>query len=107
MAGFLIVIIIIGVLAYAFREYKRKRRREQLFVKYGDTAVVERLMNRQVWQGMSKAQLIDSLGKPTKIDTKIQKTKSTEIYKYNQTGKNRFGRKIQIDNGLVTGWEDK
>jgi hypothetical protein len=59
------------------------------------------------WQGQSKEQLLDSLGRPADIDQKVMKTKVKEIWKYNQMGVNRFGLRISIENNVVIGWDQK
>ena len=51
--------------------------------------------------------LIDSLGQPQDIDTKVLKTKKKEIWKYNHNGGNRFGLRITLDNDIVVGWDQK
>ncbi len=98
-----LVIVAIGLI----KSYLRKKRREALMVKYGDASIVEAIMNRQIWQGMSDEQLIDSWGAPVAKDHKVYKTKLSETYKYNQTGRNRFGSRVKVENGLVVGWEQR
>jgi hypothetical protein len=38
---------------------------------------------------------------------KVLKTKTTQVYKYNRYGKNRFHDRVKIDDGIVVGWEQK
>ena len=41
-------------------------------------------------------------------ELKPQKTKIKEVYKYNKVGNtNNYGLRITLENGLVTGWDDK
>lgn len=75
--------------------------------KYGDEGVVDMIMRRTMWQGMSSEQLRDSLGAPVAVDRKIYKTKVAETYKYSQTGKNRFRCRVKVENDIVVGWEQK
>ena len=35
------------------------------------------------------------------------KTKVKEVWKYKPTGKNRYGLKITLDDGVVVGWEER
>ena len=107
METFMVLTIIVVGLGGFFLYWADKRRRERLMVKYGDADVVQRIMKRMIWQGMSKDQLIDSRGRPVDVGTKIYKTKTTEIFKYGQTGKNRFDARITVENGAVVGWEEK
>ncbi len=75
--------------------------------KYGDEKLVDRLMKGMFWQGQLKGELIDSIGKPLDIDQKVLKTKTKEVWKYNKTGKNRYGLKVTLENGEVVGWDKK
>jgi hypothetical protein len=59
------------------------------------------------WQGQTQEQLLDSLGRPADTDTKVLKTKTKEIWKYNRVGKNRFGLRVTVENGVVVGWDKK
>ena len=87
--------------------YANKKRREYLLAKYHDQVVVNKIMQRLVWQGMTEEQLIDSWGRPAAKGQKIYKTKVTETFKYNQTGKNRFRSRVNVENGIVVGWEER
>lgn len=106
MEYFLIIIALIGV-AVTVKIYLDAKRRERLMAKYGDARIVEDIMNAKVWQGMSEEQLIDSWGPPAAKDHKIFKTKTSETFKYNMTGKNRFRERVKLENGFVVGWEQK
>ena len=98
----IIVVAIIGAIAFL-----KMKRRERLMLKYNDAEIVDKIMNKRIWQGMSQEQLIDSWGSPVTKDQKHLKTKTTEIFKYNQTGKNRFSNRVRVENGIVVGWEKK
>jgi hypothetical protein len=105
--------IVIGIFVFvidawiAFSNYSLKKRREKLFLKYGDKEIVEKIINRMFWQRQTPEQLVDSLGRPIDVDTKILKTKSKEIWKYEQTGKGRFALRITVEDGYVVGWDKK
>jgi hypothetical protein len=103
----IVAIGLVIVAVIAFKNYLTKKRRETLLAKYHDGIVVERIMNGTIWQGMSQEQLIDSWGSPVAKDQKIYKTKTAETFKYNQTGKNRFGSRVHVENGIVVGWDKK
>jgi len=100
-----LVLIVIGAVAIAAQANNARRKR--LMEKYGDAQVVDRIMGKMIWQGMSAEQLIDSLGRPVATDRKVYKTKTSETYKYDQAGKNRFRRRVTIENGIVVGWDIK
>ena len=108
----LIVIVTIGiVLVTAYTSKKRRedleRRRAVLLAKYHDPKIVDMILRHMFWQGQSQEQLLDSLGRPADIDQKVMKTKVKEIWKYNQTGTNRFGLRITIEDNVVIGWDQK
>ncbi|MFQ2643806.1 MULTISPECIES: hypothetical protein [Aeromonas] len=100
-----VVLLIVSYIV--INHYRVKARREYLTKKYGDIYLVERLMKRMFWQGQSKEQLLDSIGKPIDIDQKVLKTKVKETWKYNKTGKGRYALRITIENGEVVGWDQK
>uniref|UniRef100_UPI002B051A6F DUF2845 domain-containing protein n=1 Tax=Providencia alcalifaciens TaxID=126385 RepID=UPI002B051A6F len=80
---------------------------EYLLHKYGDETVVNMIMNRTFWIGQTSEQLLDSLGRPLDISSKVMKTRYREIWKYNKTGSNRYGLRITLDDGCVQGWDKK
>jgi len=102
-----ILIIFIIAIIIAWNIYSTKKRREYLLNKYGDSEIVESIMKRCFWVGQTSEQLVDSLGKPIDISTKIMKTRYREIWKYNQTGNNRFGLRITLDDHVVKTWDEK
>ncbi|MEN3930505.1 hypothetical protein WJT86_05425 [Microvirga sp. W0021] len=75
--------------------------------KYGSTEIVDLIMARQIWQGMSYDMLIDSIGKPEDFDHKVYKTKETFVLKYHSTGKNRYKTRVKIEDDKVVGWDLK
>lgn len=107
------IAIIIGLIAagYFWHLHSKKqaelRRRAALMGKYGDEEIVDRIMKRSVWTGQTTEQLNDSLGAPIDTDEKVFKTKRKEVWKYHQTGRNRFGLRITLEDGLVVGWDEK
>jgi hypothetical protein len=86
--------------------FRRWRRRRILMEKYVDKQIVDAIMAQRVWQGMSKAMLIDSRGDPEDTDETVYKTKIKQTYKYGRTGKNRFRLRVYIEDGTVVGWKD-
>jgi hypothetical protein len=93
---------IIGVYGIATAQ-----RRKALMIKYNDALVVEMIMAKRIWQGMTKEQLIDSWGQPKGHGERVMKTKRSETFKYNQTGRNRFRSRVMLENGTVIGWQEK
>jgi hypothetical protein len=101
----LILLGIVGLIAMRIAAVAERRR--SLTAKYGDALLVERIMQRQVWQGMTADQLMDSRGRPADLDEKVYKTKTVHIYKYNQDGVNRFRTRITVENDEVVGWNER
>ena len=76
-------------------------------LKYDDTQVVDKLMSGTIWRGQTAEQVVDALGSPLSVDTKVLKTKSKEIWKYDHRGANRYALRVTIENGIVVGWDQK
>lgn len=98
--------LILSLLVFAVLTYLLAKR-AKLMMKYKDEELIERLMEEKFWVGQTKEQLIDSLGEPLDVDQKVLKTKVKEVWKYEQTGKNRYALKIKLDDGVVVGWDQK
>lgn len=104
-----LIVLIVGVVVVwlLISSHNTKKRREALLKKYSDAELVERIMRRMFWQGQTQEQLLDSLGRPLDIDERVLKTKTKETWKYNRIGKNRFGLRVILENGVVVGWDQK
>ena len=85
----------------------KARRKRVLTAKYGNALVVERIMAKKIWQGMTRDQLLESWGMPADMDRKVSKTKEKETLSYNRVGKNRYRDKVQLEDGVVIGWDQK
>jgi hypothetical protein len=82
-------------------------RRKILMAKYNDETAVDKIMKHTIWKGMTASQLVDALGEPELKEQKVLKTKTTETWKYGQKTRARFKWRISLDDGVVTGWEEK
>lgn len=98
------IIVLIGVSIWA-NERSKQQRRQALLEKYGDSEIVEAIMSRSYWVGQTTEQLRDSLGTPVDIDEQVLKTKVKHTWKYNRRGRNRYGLRVILDNGIVVGWQ--
>ena len=87
--------------------WARKNRSEALARKYGDAGIASRIMKGSIWQEMTEEMARDSWSPPAAVEVKVLKTKRKEIWKYTQTGKNRFRNRIIIENGIAVGWDIK
>lgn len=122
MTTIFIIGVIIVVAAYVLNEIAKHRREKEkakqrqieyaarravLLAKYQDEQTVNAIMAGLVWVGMTEEQLLDSFGSPEDKSVKVYKTKTVETFKYDQTGKNRFSKRVTIENGIVVGFEEK
>ena len=99
--GFAILLCVVLLMAWLLA------RRMRLTLKYRDEELVEHLLEEKFWRGQTAEQLKDSLGAPLDVDQKVLKTKVKEVWKYEQTGKNRYALKITLDDGVVVSWDQK
>jgi len=105
--SFLALILLVGFGFYYFRNQKKAKRKADLLLKYGDANLVEKILKGSIWAGQTKDELLDALGQPEGVDSKLMKTRSREIWKYTRKGKNRFGLRVTLDNGRVATWDSK
>lgn len=99
------ILILLGCI-FLMSMYQRHQRWKQLVSKYGE-ADASLIWQKQIWQGMTREQLVDSWGKPVDIDQNLYKTKKKETWKYGQTGKNRFNNRVILENDFIVGWDSK
>lgn len=119
IAGIIILVMVARASARGFRERARaratkklveqlkteeKERRDRLIKKYGDVALVEKMLQGTIWKGQSRDQLIDTLGQPTDEDITVAKD-HVALLKYGAEGKNRYRVRISLRNGTVEGWK--
>jgi hypothetical protein len=97
-----------GIGAFVWHKISQKKKRlEYLRNKYRDEAIVQRILSHRFWQGQTSEQLIDSLGEPTSVDTKVLKAKTRNVWKYNPRGTNRYALRITLEGNIVIGWDQK
>ncbi len=101
------IIVALAVLWFVARALAKNSRYHRLMLKYGDDKLVMALLDRTIWQGMTAEQLRDAWGDPVSIEHKVMKTRTRDVFKYRQTAKNRFRDKVVLEDGVVTGWDQK
>jgi uncharacterized protein YecT (DUF1311 family) len=110
-----VVLIVLGGIWFFVAFMKRVRRRQQeilqreqfvaqLVARYGDVDA-KRILEHEIWLGMTQEQLELSWGNPADKNEDVLKTKIRETWKYGQTGKNRFLRRVILENGVVVRWQ--
>jgi uncharacterized protein len=100
-----LLVLFLGAVFLAIKISNSVRRKRLLIVRYGE-AVASGILARQIWQGMTEEQLIESRGRPVEIGSEVMRTKTKQIWKYGQTGKNRFRERVTVENGIVSGWKN-
>jgi len=96
----------LAALLFLLQARAEAERRANLTARFG-AETCSRILARQPWIGQTQEQLREALGKPVDIDEKVLKTKRREVWKYDQTGTNRFNTRVTLENGIVTGWDRK
>jgi hypothetical protein len=104
--GFTLVALLV-VLPKISKARKATARRKAIIAKFGAGDLAERIIVGQVWTGETAEQLTWSLGPPIAVEEKVLKTKRKQVWKYGQTGVNRFSVKVTLENDIVVGWDSK
>jgi uncharacterized protein YecT (DUF1311 family) len=106
IGGLFVVVLVLGGVAWGLvKIVSGVLRRRYLVAKYGEE-IADKIIAKQVWQGMTNEQLTDSWGNPMGISQEVIRQRVKETWKYGQTGKNRFRNRIYLENGVVIGWKD-
>lgn len=102
-------LITFGLCALYFlvRHASKRFRRASLLKRFEDQAMVDTIMEGRIAQGMTAEMVIATWGEPADMDETVMKTKTKREMKYDQKGKNRFGTRVYLENGVVVGWETK
>lgn len=102
----LIIVIVACILAFLlFMSIKKKKRLKYLEQKYVNKIKVEKIINREIWQGETAEQLVDSIGNPDVVDDKLLKTHKKVVWKYRHRGSKRYKLIVNLEKGLVVNWE--
>lgn len=110
---FIILLLGIGIfyllVAWIKKSIRRRflERRAYLIEKYVDESLVDDIMDCTFWKGQSKEQLIDSIGHPDSEEKKVMRSKTKEIWKYNEFKKGQFSLKVSLEDDVVVGWDQK
>lgn len=95
-----------GARAAQLRREAHARRVHELTVRFGPE-VAGRILRREIWVGQSGDMLVEAHGQPDDVDHKVMKTKTKQVFKFRRTGKNRYGLRVTLEDGVVVGWEDR
>lgn len=105
---FLIVVFILAVawklISVQTTERKRRQRLQELIERF-DEEIATRIVDGEVWQGQTKAMLIESKGLPMDVTETVSSRHLKQTFKYDEVGRGRFRTKIHLRDGIVVGWE--
>lgn len=82
------------------RDEKRKKERRERIKQQYDEKTAQAILNNKIFIGMSRSALIESWGRPQKINTTV-----TEYGKEEQFVYGNFGPYVYVENGKVTSWQ--
>lgn len=120
--GLMIVLTMLSIVGfYIYIRFNQMKKEEQkaamikareerivyLMSKYHDQLSVDRIMAKELWQGMTADQVKDSIGTPAAIDQELLKTKRRDTWKYYPQGANRYNLKLVVENDVLVGWDKK
>jgi hypothetical protein len=74
--------------------------------KYG-AETAGRIMKGEVWIGAPAEAVLRAKGKPDHVDEIVKKSKVEHVLKYGHRGADRYALRYYIEDGEVSGWEDK
>lgn len=96
-----VVLVIVAVVRLMINAGSEGDRRRRVIKTYSDPVLRQRILDKQIWLGMTEAQLLDSWGSPTRVTTQVLKTKVKTTYRFGNT---YSGPSVYLDSGFVTGW---
>jgi hypothetical protein len=102
-----VLIVIAVILVWVVSAVQNRQRREYLLAKYENQEIVEAIMNKQLWQGATPEQVVDSWGEPEDMDHTVLKNKTKQTWKYGQIGKGRYRQRVFIEDDRVVGWQSQ
>jgi hypothetical protein len=105
MAALLIVVLLLA--KWLLGRLLMGLRRRSLMARYDHAEFVASILDGRIMRGMSMDMVIDVWGEPADLDEVALKTKTKTEIKYDQKGKNRFGTRVYLEDGIVVGWETK
>ena len=80
----------------AQQDYKAREKR--LNQEYGNT-IASKILNREIWIGMSKEIAIESLGKPRIVNKTVTPNRVTEQWVYNT-------KNLYFEGNILTSWQE-
>lgn len=84
----------------------REREWERLTKAYGLEGATN-IQAKSLWVGCPEEALHEMFGFPDDKEERVRSSKVTKTLKYFRRGHNRYGLRVTVDNGIVSGWDDK
>ena len=89
---------------------KRLERNNELLKKY-DLQSVEKIINKELWVGMTEEMLFEVRNRPLDISENVSKGVVKKKYYYdkstNRLGNDAFDFEVSLEDGKVVGWKDR
>ena len=91
------------------KKVRLKERKEALTERFGNVAA-KKILNKKIWQGMTKDMRVESWGNPSDIDETVYKSKTKAKCFFNpyKTRQNtiKYKNRVDLEDGVVVGWKD-
>jgi hypothetical protein len=87
-------------------ERREQERTQQLIARFGQPST-DRMLRKEIWQGMTEEMLVIVVGRPEAMDETVMKTKTRRVLKYDSVGSDRYLRKFTTENGILVGWDEE
>jgi len=100
----LVTILVGTVVAYERTAAYRRAKLGRLISKYNSAEIANRIFHRQVWQGQTEKQLLDSRGEPINKQRMLRDPQS-ETWTYNPRGLNRYCFQVTLKDGVVIAFD--
>jgi hypothetical protein len=98
------IVSLFGI-AFALERFYAKRQAKlgRLIRRYNNVEIAHRVVRREVWQGQTARQLLDSRGEPQRKIRPLA-TPEHEEWIYRRRGLSRRWLQVILENGLVASW---
>jgi regulator of protease activity HflC (stomatin/prohibitin superfamily) len=87
-------------------ERQQQERYQQLIARFGQPAA-DRILRKEIWQGMTEEMLVIVVGRPEAMDETVMKAKTRRVLKYDSVGADRYLRKFTTENGILVRWDEE
>ena len=83
----------------------RRARLGRLISRYNSVEIANRIVRREVWEGQTEKQLVDSLGPAAQVNRGAPGAGKREVWSYRGRCWGRRGLRVTVEDGMVTGFD--